>query len=430
MYRARMAAKRTLTMANLFENLVEVYGEREAMLLDDPPGHGLFPSARLTTRDCVRFTNLAAEAFIRDLDLKKGERVVLLGLPPSKAFLVAVAAIKAGAIVVPLDPRSHDGELRDRVRGCGAELAVVDGRVLAERPHLAEHMPSVRRLTVTGPREDSPQGLHRLEEAMHDSSGFFIPYTLKPSNVAALFHARLGDGSVKAVMVTNQGLVGGRGAAALLYPARPGSAAVCAFAVESAGGFAATVLALLMGSCIHMMPDAEPERILEVLLEREPAVFVGDAAVYEGLMAAGAAEHRLGSLRLWFAAGGDMQRRVSAALRGLGSIRLGPLRLPALLVESYGAQGNATVLALRPSFSSIAWPQECPGLVVPPNRMRVVDEAGRRVKRGESGELIIKGPAVTPGYWNDLEGTLAVRRDGWIYTGIRARRTFFSVRTG
>lgn len=414
-------------MANLFENLVEIYGEREAMLLDEPLGYRLFPSTQLTFPDCVRFTNLAAEAFIRDLDLKKGERVVLLGREPGELFLVAVAVIKAGGIAVPLDLQSDDEEIRDRVRGCGAELAVVDGRVLTERPDLPERMPGVRRFSASGPRHEAPRGVHSLEEAMHGSSGFFIPYTLKPGNVVGLFHTLMEDGSSKAVMVTNQGLLGGHMAAALLFPVRPGDMAVCAFPPGSVGGFTAAVLGLVLGSRIHLLPDSRPERILEVLVEKEPSVFMGDSGVYAGLLEAGAAEQDLRSLHLWFAAGGGTPQRVIDGFRGLGSMRLGPLRLPAPFVESYGAGGNATILALRPSLPLIDWPEGCPGLAVPPNRMQVVDEAGRRVKRGEEGELIIRGPAVTPGYWNDLEGTLAAKRDGWLYTGIKAKRTRFSL---
>ncbi len=76
--RTRLAARRLLTMANLFENLAAVYGDREVLDLAEPLGYRLFPSDKLSGGDCLRFTNLAAEAFIRDLDLKKGERVLVL----------------------------------------------------------------------------------------------------------------------------------------------------------------------------------------------------------------------------------------------------------------------------------------------------------------------------------------------------------------
>ncbi|SDC04989.1 fatty-acyl-CoA synthase [Cupriavidus sp. YR651] len=48
---------------------------------------------------------------------------------------------------------------------------------------------------------------------------------------------------------------------------------------------------------------------------------------------------------------------------------------------------------------------------------RIVDPLGRDVGPGERGELLIKGPGVTPGYWNLPEATAAAIRDGWLYSG-------------
>jgi len=48
---------------------------------------------------------------------------------------------------------------------------------------------------------------------------------------------------------------------------------------------------------------------------------------------------------------------------------------------------------------------------------RIVDACGRDVKRGEVGELIVKGPGVMTCYYRDEEATKAVLKDGWLYTG-------------
>ncbi len=49
--------------------------------------------------------------------------------------------------------------------------------------------------------------------------------------------------------------------------------------------------------------------------------------------------------------------------------------------------------------------------------MKVVDETGNRVPQGVTGELLIRGPHVTPGYWRRPEATAAAIRDGWLHTG-------------
>ncbi|MDR0852037.1 MAG: acyl--CoA ligase [Clostridiales Family XIII bacterium] len=48
---------------------------------------------------------------------------------------------------------------------------------------------------------------------------------------------------------------------------------------------------------------------------------------------------------------------------------------------------------------------------------RIVDEDGRDVKRGDVGELILKGPGVMKEYYGDPEATAQTLKDGWLYTG-------------
>jgi fatty-acyl-CoA synthase len=56
-------------------------------------------------------------------------------------------------------------------------------------------------------------------------------------------------------------------------------------------------------------------------------------------------------------------------------------------------------------------------------RLKICDPEGNEVKPGETGELMIKGPTVTPGYWNRPEANSTVfTADGWLHTGDAARQ--------
>ncbi len=61
-------------------------------------------------------------------------------------------------------------------------------------------------------------------------------------------------------------------------------------------------------------------------------------------------------------------------------------------------------------MGSIGVPLECVLL-------SVVDVDGNEVKLGDVGELLVKCPANTVGYWNNPEATAETLRDGWLYTG-------------
>jgi fatty-acyl-CoA synthase len=53
--------------------------------------------------------------------------------------------------------------------------------------------------------------------------------------------------------------------------------------------------------------------------------------------------------------------------------------------------------------------------------IRIVDDTGQDMKQGEIGELLIKGPNITPGYWNRPDATAAAFTDGWLHTGDAVR---------
>ena len=57
------------------------------------------------------------------------------------------------------------------------------------------------------------------------------------------------------------------------------------------------------------------------------------------------------------------------------------------------------------------------GVAIPGVELRVVDEAGREVPKGETGHLVARGDNVTPGYLDAPEETATILRDGWLWTG-------------
>ncbi|MFS4459740.1 AMP-binding protein [Bdellovibrio sp. HCB2-146] len=86
-----------------------------------------------------------------------------------------------------------------------------------------------------------------------------------------------------------------------------------------------------------------------------------------------------------------------------------------LIVEGYGLTEASPVVCCNPidgtdRVGSI-------GLPFPSTDVKLVDDNGNEVAKGEAGELCCKGPQVMKGYWNKPEETEKVLRDGWLFTG-------------
>ncbi|WP_022887458.1 AMP-binding protein [Glaciibacter superstes] len=71
---------------------------------------------------------------------------------------------------------------------------------------------------------------------------------------------------------------------------------------------------------------------------------------------------------------------------------------------------------------SMGIPRSHPDPSVAPTEVKIVNENGEEVPRGESGELIIRTPAMMLGYFREPEKSAEALRDGWLYTGDSARQ--------
>ena len=165
------------------------------------------------------------------------------------------------------------------------------------------------------------------------------------------------------------------------------------------------------GATVHVMPQFDPERTLE-LLERDITVFFGVPAIYLFLSQHPRfAQADLSGVRVWACggspiAGSLLEQYLAKGITictGFGMTETGPtvfLSDEETARRKVGSVGRPVVYALA----------------------KVVDDAGRELGPHERGELIVKGPGITPGYWQNPEATRAAIRDGWLWTGDIAYR--------
>jgi fatty-acyl-CoA synthase len=99
-------------------------------------------------------------------------------------------------------------------------------------------------------------------------------------------------------------------------------------------------------------------------------------------------------------------------------------------VEGYGLSEAGTVFAMPVDRDTIVRKAGSCGLPAMMIDVRIVDPSGRDVADGQTGEIWLKGPSVTPGYWNQPEANARAFQDGWFKTGdaaIRDRDGFYRI---
>lgn len=85
------------------------------------------------------------------------------------------------------------------------------------------------------------------------------------------------------------------------------------------------------------------------------------------------------------------------------------------VLEGCGMTEVGCYYSMNPRYSLHKWGSM--GLPCPDTQLRIVNDAGQEVAKGDTGEIEVRSPSATIGYWQDEENTRRLFRDGWLLTG-------------
>jgi long-chain acyl-CoA synthetase len=177
------------------------------------------------------------------------------------------------------------------------------------------------------------------------------------------------------------------------------------------GQTAALNVAVASGACLTLLPRFDAEHALKIIAGHHVTVFEGVPTMYVALLhQPNRADFDTSSLRMCISGGAALPVEV---LRGFEEAYGVPV------LEGYGLSETSPVA----SFNHPDREQK-PGSIGTPIRdvrMRVVDGDDHELPQGEVGEIVISGPNVMKGYWQRPEATAEAVREGWFHTGDLAR---------
>ncbi len=390
----------------------------------------VFMGREITFHETDSVVDRLASSFQR-LGLKKGGRVALV-LPNCPQFAFSYyATLRAGGVVVPVNPLYTEGELKAELVDSGAEL-VVALDIFYDMVARAAKGTEVRHVVATNVADYMPPLKARLGRLLGkvpsagvpaDASRFgrLVAEGGSPERVAvdvyrdpAIFMYTGGTtGTPKAAMLSNMNLVSN----CIMVTVWGGlSSEDCVLAAipwfHVYGMTVALNASITAGLKVVALPRFSVKDTFEAVRRYRPTTFPGVFSMYIALMAS------------------PLFREYKAEFGRLRSCLSGAAPLPievakswteatgSLLAEGYGLSEASPVTHANPLRDNSKVRLGSIGFPMPDTDARVVDmQTGKELGPGEHGELIIKGPQVGLGYWNRKEDTEATFRDGWLHTG-------------
>ena len=329
---------------------------------------------------------------------------VLVAFPNGPSFVVAAfAAWRCGAIVVPIDSRTPVSRAMGIARDCEVDTILADGSVFTRfEPQLAE-LPSLRRTVVHKPRPSSY--LHAgdslswddLIEADHPE---VLAWDHKPTAIGMLAYTSGSTGRPKGVMHGHEGLVASLAFTRDHLGLTSKDRVLVAFPMYHLFSFRVTLAHLMVGATVIA------ERDLFAGLRRASDTKPNALALVPA--ACRLLVNRFASV---LARLGDDVRRVSIGSAAISPKLLGQLRelLPHAEFHIPYGMTEARIGFLDPDATS------SDRLLLahdPMLELRVVDDDGTPVTDG-IGELVLRGRALTLGYWHQRKvDNEVMRRDG------------------
>ncbi len=391
----------------------------------------VFIDSKINYRQLDEMANRFANALI-DMGVKPGDKVAML--MPNMPQLVAATygAWRAGAVVVMNNPLYTDVELEYQFNNSESTILVtldlLGPRMIALRPktkirnivisHIRDHLKFPKKQLLPIVAKDKHRNIPPTPNVLewtdllkkYPSADPKVPIDF--DGLACLQYTGGTTGVSKGVMLTHSNLSKNVQQIVAWFPGfiKGESTHLSVLPIFHSFGLTCCMnLSIWNGWSDVLIPRPEPQTILESIHKYKVNFFPAVPTMYVGVLNhPDASKYRLDSIKGCFSGAAPLPVEV---------IKDFEAKTGSQICEGYGLSETSPVVTTNPfggktKVGSI-------GLPVSDTEIKIVDleNGDKEMPVGEAGEIIIKGPQVTGGYYKMPEETASSIRDGWLYTG-------------
>ncbi len=334
------------------------------------------------------------------LGLAKGDRVAFLGHNQPMFLFAMFAAARLGAIFVPLNFRLTGPELAFMLEDCAARILIVDNA------HRAVIEPQLAELTSLNASLAAEDEAHWIEGDTPCTDQ--VP--AREDDVALIMYTSGTTGRPKGAMLTHGNLWWNNASSMHTIDSFADDVTLVPAPIFHIGGLNVTTLvAFQKGACVIIHRTFDPGRALADIAAHRVTTMFGVPAMFLFMAQHPSfAETDLSSVRVLIVGGAPCPVPVLKTYLARG----------VSMQQGYGLTETSPMVSfLAPEYAltKVGSSGRTPMFV----EVRIVDSEGCAIKAPRAqGEIVVRGPNVTKGYWGLPDATAkAIDEDGWLHTG-------------
>ncbi len=374
------------------------YGDRTALIV---------PDRELTFNELEALTNRCANALVA-LGVQPGDRVTLYSGNCWEWIVSYYGALKAGAVINPINVMLTPGEVEFVANDCGASVVIASHEKALSLVGVKEKS-DVRELIAFG-QSEIPEGMLSFNEILGANDDTFEIGDIDSDSLSTIGYTSGTTGHPKGACLSHRNILLNVAMTALMHQRGEGDTVVTALPCPHVYGNVVMSGAIQNGMTLVLHPAFEEQAIMQSIQDHKATLFEGVPTMYMFMLNHPELDsYDLSSLRCCTVGGQTMPKPKMEEVEQ---------RFGCPLIELWGMTelgGLGTTFASNGpvKHGSI-------GVALPYIEARIADteDAGKTLPVGEVGELMIKGGIVMQGYYGNEQATQdTIEPDGWLHTG-------------
>jgi long-chain acyl-CoA synthetase len=377
-----------MSIKEALENSASEIPHKEAIVLG---------ARRVTYGELDEASNKVANVLL-ELGMKKGGHVAILMCHSPEWAINYFGAIKSGGVAVLLSTALKAPELDSSLRDSDSEILITEKKFSQMLSSVLTHIPLLKHIIEV----DADSYINMIA----NSSSISPAIDIKDEDEATIFYTPGVLGRQKGVVHTHASIMGTPPIISASIQRRREDVIIDLVPFSYLFGlFEVLFGSIITGSTIVLIPNFTPRAVLEAVEKERGSIIFGVPAMYNTLVMVRdeiVGRYDLSSLRSAVTAGAKSFPEIMKALEdkfGLSFYEIyGLTETSAVSINTFNSRKAGTVGK-------------------PICGIKILDDSGKEVPRGEIGEAVFNAPWVMKGYYKAPEVTAQVLKDGWFYTG-------------